>query len=89
MLILSLFRLLNISRKSSQFTYKCSNLFSDEQLILTCIDFAFPPFSALSATVTFLFQMICHKPEIQRKIQDEIDTVVGAGRPPTLDDRIK
>lgn len=26
---------------------------------------------------------------LQQKIQDEIDAVVGAGRPPTLDDRIK
>lgn len=62
---------------------------SDDQLILTCIDFAFPALSALSTTVTFLFQKICHDPEIQYKIQSEIEHVVGEGRAPNLDDRIK
>lgn len=63
--------------------------FSDDQLILSLIDFAFPALTALSTTVTFLIQQICHEPEVQRKIQDEIDHVVGQGRLPTLDDRIK
>lgn len=63
--------------------------FSDDQLTLACIDFAFPALTALSTTVTFLFQQICHEPEVQRKIQEEIDNVVGQGRFPTLDDRIK
>lgn len=63
--------------------------FADDQLVLSLIDFSFPSFSALSATVTFLFQMICHEPDVQRKIQDEIDRVVGQGRTPNLDDRIK
>lgn len=57
--------------------------------MMTCVDFAFPPFSALSTTMTFLVQLICHKPDIQRKIQEEIDRVIGEGRRPTLDDRIK
>lgn len=68
--------------------YNC-NVFTDEQLILTCIDFSFPALSALSTTVTFLIQQICLEPEIQEKIQKEIDNVVGHGRLPTLDDRIK
>lgn len=62
-------------------------LYLDDQLILTCIDFAFPALSALSTTVTFLIQKICHDPDIQYKIQSEIDQVVGEGRAPTLDDR--
>lgn len=57
--------------------------------MMTCVDFAFPPFSALSTTMTFLVQLICHKPEIQNKIQEEVDRVIGEGRLPTLDDRIK
>lgn len=63
--------------------------FSDDQLILTCIDFAFPSLSAISMTVTFLIQQVCIDPNVQKKIQDEIDHVVGEGRLPTLDDRIK
>lgn len=75
-----------------RYLYSNSNflfLYLDDQLILTCIDFAFPALSALSTTVTFLIQQICHDPEIQYKIQSEIDQVVGEGRAPTLDDRIK
>lgn len=49
----------------------------------------FPASTGLPATITFLLQQICHDPEIQRKIQEEIDDVVGQGRTPTLDDRVK
>lgn len=56
---------------------------------MTCVDFAFPPLSALSVTVSFLFQQIVAEPEIQTKIQNEIENIVGNGRLPTLDDRIK
>ncbi|XP_031627920.1 probable cytochrome P450 304a1 [Contarinia nasturtii] len=62
--------------------------FSYDQLTLACIDFSFPALSALSTTITFLFQQICHESEVQQKIQAEIDHVVGQGRFPTLDDRI-
>lgn len=72
-------------------TYSCDSVIFvlDDQLVLSLIDFSFPPFSALSTTVTFLFQLICHEPDVQRKIQSEIDRVVGQGRAPNLDDRIK
>lgn len=63
--------------------------FADDQLILTCLDFTFPPLSALSTTVAFLVQQIFIQPEIESKIQSEIDKVVGNGRLPTLDDRIE
>lgn len=56
---------------------------------MSLIDFSFPALSALSATTTFLVQQMCLEPEVQRKIQDEIDQVVGQGRTPTLDDRIE
>lgn len=56
---------------------------------MICTDFAFPPLSALSVTIAFLFQQIYIEPDVQKKIQMEIDSVVGNGRLPTLDDRIK
>lgn len=59
----------------------------DEQLTMACIDFAFPALSSLPTAVSFLFQQICQEPEVQKKIQAEIDSVVGEGRFPTLDDR--
>lgn len=61
----------------------------DDQLILTCIDFAFPSLSAVSTTLSFLFTQMQFNPEVQQKIHDEIDHVVGQGRAPNLDDRIK
>lgn len=62
---------------------------SDDQLVLTCIDFMFPSMSAIPSTLSFLFTQMQFNPEMQQKIHDEIDHVVGQGRPPTLDDRIK
>lgn len=62
---------------------------SDEQLVLTCVDFSFPALSAVPATIAFLFQQMLLCPEIQQKIQNEIDQVVGHGRAPTLSDRVK
>lgn len=49
----------------------------------------FPASTGLPSTMTFLLQQLCHEPEIQRKIQSEIDEVIGRSRPPTLDDRVK
>lgn len=63
--------------------------FSDEQLVLTCVDFSLPSLSAVPTTLAFLFQQMCLEPEVQRKVQKEIDKVVGQGRAPTLSDRIK
>lgn len=34
-------------------------------------------------------QRLILEPDVQKKIQNEIDDVVGQGRLPTLDDRIK
>lgn len=62
---------------------------SDDQLIFTCIDFGFPSLSAVSTTLSFLIQQILTNPEVLQKIQNEIDQVVGQGRPPNLDDRNK
>lgn len=63
--------------------------FSDSQMVLTCVDFALPTLTTIPSTITFLFQQIFQEPEVQRKIQAEIDHVVGQGRSPSLDDRIK
>lgn len=58
-------------------------------MVMTCVDFALPTLTTIPATVTFLFQQIFQEPEVQRKMQAEIDMVVGQGRAPTLDDRAK
>lgn len=60
----------------------------DDQLILTCVDFLLPTFGTIPTTISFLFQQMLLHPEIQQKVQNEIDQVVGHGRAPTLNDRV-
>ncbi|XP_049815469.1 probable cytochrome P450 304a1 [Schistocerca nitens] len=61
--------------------------FTSEQLSLILLDFFFPAASVLSATLTWALIYVVHNPEVMRKVQDELDAVVGRGRLPTLDDR--
>jgi len=62
--------------------------FTYEQLIVMALDFITPSLVANSAAVTQVLQALCAFPEVQKKIQDEIDHVVGQGCLPELDDRI-
>ncbi|XP_047528620.1 probable cytochrome P450 304a1 [Vanessa atalanta] len=61
--------------------------FSDEQLQLVCTDYMFPAATGIQSVLTFLIERILLQPEIQDKIHEEIDRVVGRDRLPTLDDR--
>lgn len=60
-----------------------------DQLVMMCTDFLFPSLSAIEAQVAFLLRFILHNENVMRKIQDEIESVVGSGRLPELDDRVK
>lgn len=53
------------------------------------LDFFIPAFTAIATQVTHLLHVLCSQPEIQMKIHNEIDEVVGHGRLPSLDDRTK
>nr|ACZ97412.2 cytochrome P450 CYP304F2 [Zygaena filipendulae] len=61
--------------------------FSVEQLAMICVDFTFPPASAIPMVLTILTERLLLQPEIQDKIHEEIDRVVGKSRLPNLDDR--
>lgn len=63
--------------------------FKYEQLVMMCTDFLFPTLSAIESRVTFLLRFLLKKQNVMKKIQDEIEHVVGTGRLPELDDRIK
>lgn len=60
-----------------------------EQMIMICTDFLFPSLSAIETQVAFLLRHLLHRHDITKRIQDEIDDVVGQGRLPELNDRIK
>lgn len=66
-----------------------AQLISDEQLIVMTLDFLTPSLVANSVAVTQVLQALCAFPNVQKKVQDEIDHVVGQGCLPALDDRIK
>lgn len=59
------------------------------QLVSICVDFYLPALNSISVTLQFLLQRFHFQPEILKKCQDEIDRVVGQGRLPSLNDRIK
>lgn len=60
-----------------------------DQLLMISTDFVFPALSAIETTIAFLFKHLLCRQDIVERIQSEIDIVVGAGRLPELDDRIK
>lgn len=60
-----------------------------DQLLMICTDFLFPSVSAIETTIAFLFKHLLYRGDILAKIQTEIDSVVGSGRLPQLDDRVK
>lgn len=63
--------------------------FSDDQLVVAMTDFFMPGLTSNAIQLQFLLQRLYLQPEIMKKCQDEIDTVVGQSRLPTLDDRQK
>ncbi|XP_049870414.1 probable cytochrome P450 304a1 isoform X3 [Pectinophora gossypiella] len=69
-------------RQSDKTTY------SAEQLILTCVDYMLPSATGVEIMLSMLVERMLIQPEIQERVHEEIDRVVGRDRRPTLDDRI-
>ena len=63
--------------------------FTYDQLVMICTDFLLPSLAASEAQLGYLFGTLIHHPNVVKKIQEEIENVVGSGRFPELDDRIK
>ena len=66
-----------------------NKIFIDDQLLLICVDFLFPSLSALSVQLSFLCRLLMYQPQTAKRIQNEIDNVVGKGKLPELNDRIQ
>jgi len=65
------------------------NFLPDEQLAVTCTDLLFPAATTVSSTLNFSMVFLLKHPEVQSKMQQEMDKEVGRDRLPTLDDRAR
>ncbi|KAH8318745.1 hypothetical protein KR074_005251 [Drosophila pseudoananassae] len=61
--------------------------FNRDQFIMGLVDFSFPAFTAIGVQLSLLIQYLMLYPEVLKRMQDEVDEVVGCGRLPTLEDR--
>ena len=66
-----------------------SLMFSDEQFHVAGIDYLFPASTTVTATLNFATIFLLNYPEVQVKMQNELDAAIGRDRLPTLDDRFK
>lgn len=58
-------------------------------MVHTTVDFMFPSITAIGITISHALLRLVQQPELIKRCQNEIDDIVGHGRLPTLDDRIK
>lgn len=63
--------------------------FSQEQLLAVCLDMFIAGSETTTKTLGFAFLHLVRQRETQRKLQKEIDEVIGRERLPTLEDRVK
>ncbi|XP_037952787.1 probable cytochrome P450 304a1 [Teleopsis dalmanni] len=75
--------------KQAEAEGKTDSTFSRKQFIMSLIDFSIPALSTTGVQITFLIQYLLLYPEVMKRIQKEIDEVIGSGRLPTLEDRKK
>ncbi|CAH1992977.1 unnamed protein product [Acanthoscelides obtectus] len=64
-----------------------SSTFSEQQLVIICIDMFIAGSETTSNTLGFCFLYLVLYPEVQRKAQEEIDRALGRERAPMLSDR--
>lgn len=63
--------------------------FSENQLHAIVLDLLITGYDTSCNTLSFAFLYLLLHPEVQRKAQKEMDTVIGRGRLPSLDDRAR
>ncbi|KAB0792140.1 hypothetical protein PPYR_14101 [Photinus pyralis] len=61
--------------------------FCEDQLLAICLDMLVGGFETTNNALGFLFFHILRHPDVRRRVQDEIDSVVGRSTLPSLDDR--
>lgn len=70
-------------------TQSQTDSFSEKQLLAVCLDMFIAGSETTNKSMGFLMLHIVRNPDIQQKMQEEIDRVIGRERLPTLEDRPK
>jgi cytochrome P450 len=68
---------------------KIDESFSELQLLAVCLDMFMAGTETTSKSTNFMFLHLVRNPKIQERAREEIDTVIGRSRLPTLEDRVK
>ncbi|KAK9300865.1 hypothetical protein QLX08_006572 [Tetragonisca angustula] len=66
-----------------------SNVFTDEQLVALLVDIFIAGSTTTSTTLDFLFSSMIVYQDVQRKVQEEIDSMIPRDRLPEIEDRAK
>lgn len=79
----------NVLPKLQVFNFLTYAFFSDNNLLIILVDFFIAGISTTTPTLEFLFLEMANDQDIQRKLHEEIDRVIGSDRFPDTNDRIK
>lgn len=61
--------------------------FLEEDLIITCMDMFTAGSESTSNTIEFIIMYLVLNPNVQKKLHEELDSVLQRSRRPNLDDR--
>ncbi|XP_060116523.1 cytochrome P450 2W1 [Heteronotia binoei] len=66
---------------------KATSVFDDANILASVLDLVMAGTETTATTLQWAVLLLMKHPEIQRKVQEEIKTVLGSGRLPTFDDK--
>ncbi|XP_050395453.1 steroid 17-alpha-hydroxylase/17,20 lyase [Patella vulgata] len=79
--------LIHARRQAIQEDPEIENVITDEHLVQTCSDIFSAGIDTTRQTINWTILLLIQHPEIQKKVQAELDQVLDAGQAPTLIDR--
>ncbi|XP_050395454.1 steroid 17-alpha-hydroxylase/17,20 lyase isoform X1 [Patella vulgata] len=79
--------LIHARRQAIQEDPDIENVITDEHLVQTCTDIFSAGVDTTRQTINWTILLLIKHPDIQKKVQAELDQVLDAGQAPTLNDR--